>query len=197
CLTDRGVDLVGARVEEILALEEHLGPGGLGESPRVVDGRRPTHVLAQQQVELPAEVRIGAGLHPGPLELVERRDERLRYIAAAVRAEAVLDPRLSSRAHAARGASPAASAVRTAAIRASTLAGSLRPGSASVPVALSTANGWTAAIASATFTGSIPPERTIGTRERWCRASSQSQLRPVPPRSSSAWVSSMWKSASR
>ena len=45
---------------------------------------------------------------------------------------------------------------------AASLAGSLRPGSASVPLAVSTANGRVAAIASATFSGVSPPESTSG-----------------------------------
>ena len=50
----------------------------------------------------------------------------------------------------------------TALKNASSLAGSLRPGSASVPLAMSTANGRAAAIASPTLSGVRPPDSTSG-----------------------------------
>jgi hypothetical protein len=70
----------------------------------------------------------------------------------------------------------------------------LTPGAASVPLAVSTANGLAAAIAAATFSGVRPPERTSGAVLRRSRASSQSKVAPVPPRSPGRCVSSMWKS---
>ena len=81
-------------------------------------------------------------------------------------------------------ASCAASADR-AEERAHACAGSLRPGDASVPLAVSTANGRAAAIASATLSGveaAREDQRHAG--PSCSRASSQSNVSPVPPRAS-------------
>ena len=80
----------------------------------------------------------------------------------------------------------------TASTKAATFSGSLTPGAASVPLAVSTANGRTAAIASATFSGRSPPLSTSGILERRVRTSSQSKVSPVPPRIPLRWASSRW-----
>ena len=137
----------------------------------VVERRGPAHVVAQQGVELVAVGGVGA-LQPGRLELVQRRDERLRHVAAAVGTEAPLDRR---RAHAAD--TSAASAASTAWKNASSLAWSLRPGSASVPLAVSTANGRACLIARPTLSGVSPPESTNG-GVPGCRRASPSRSLP-------------------
>ena len=59
---------------------ERMGLLGAGE------GRRPACVLAAEPVELGGEVGIVLRLRPGGCELVERGDQRLGDVAAAVRA---------------------------------------------------------------------------------------------------------------
>src|SRR5205085_7498229 len=122
------------------------------------------------------------------LELGERRHQRLGDVLAPVGAEAVLDrahdvvragtcagPR--GRACAAPGGGACAPA--TDAENACSFSGSFTPGSRSTPLATSTANGPTAAIASTTFSGVRPPLRIIGA-ERWCaRAISHENVSPV------------------
>ena len=83
---------------------------------------------------------------------------------------------------------------RRGAKNAASLSGSLIPGAASTPEATSTANGSTAAIPAATFSAVSPPDRIAGTLRRRCAARAQSHVRPEPPRSPRAAVSSRWKS---
>src|SRR5262249_30328573 len=118
------------------ALQVEALPGGesLGERQR----RRPASVLAAEPVELLGEGRVGAGLSPAGLELVERRDQGLRDVAAAVVAEVHLA--------AARNARPRS--------------GSLFPGEASRLELASTAQGRVSAIAFRTFSGPRPPAST-------------------------------------
>ena len=78
--------------------------------------------------------------------------------------------------------------------KAAIAAWSLRPGSASTPLATSTANGWVTAIASATFSGRRPPATIAGTSERRSRSSPQSKLSPVPPQRPLPRRSKRWKS---
>ena len=109
----------------------------------------------------------------------------------------------SRRGPAHRGRSPDRRPFRREALSASknarSLRGSLRPGDASVPLAVSTAYGRATAIASATFSAVKPPLRISGTFERRAASSVQSNVSPVPPRScwrsgEPARPSSRWKS---
>ena len=59
--------------------------------------------------------------------------------------------------------------------------GSLRPGAASTPLAVSMAKGRTVVIASATFSGRIPPERIRGMLASCSLARDHSKRSPVPP----------------
>jgi len=90
-LAEGVVDLVGAGVAEVLAFEEdgraHRGAEALG----VVQGRRAAGVVGEEARELGLEGRVLARLLPCDRELVERRDERLGDVSAAVSAEAGLD----------------------------------------------------------------------------------------------------------
>ena len=73
-LAEHVADLVGAGVVEVLALEQDPGAADvLGEPVGVVEQARHAGVLAQDRVELGAERRVGHGLAPGGVELVERR----------------------------------------------------------------------------------------------------------------------------
>src|SRR5205823_8743892 len=79
------VELVGARVQQVLAFQvEALVRGeALGARER----RRAAGERAPERVELLAEGGIALRVAPAGLELVERRDQRLRDVAAAIAAE--------------------------------------------------------------------------------------------------------------
>ena len=87
-LAEAVVDFVRAGVEQVFALEVNLcAAEGFGEARGEVERRGAAGVVAQQQVELQVEIGIGLGLGVGVLQLVERGDERLGNVAAAVGAE--------------------------------------------------------------------------------------------------------------
>src|SRR5205807_5435962 len=144
-LADVVFELGGAGVQQVLALEQYPPAGGLAQPSRLVQRRRAPGVVAQQGVELSAKGGIGPRQLPLRLELRERRHQRLGYVLPAVGPEAVLD-----RAHSARSGSGLTACAgepsgsdppRAAEKNASSLPGSLRPGSASTPLATSTAWG--------------------------------------------------------
>src|SRR5262249_13041170 len=101
----------------------------LREALGAVERRRPADEVPPQELEALEEVRVGPRLPPGRAQLVERRDQRLRHVAAPVGAESLLE-----RAHLA--ATPLGC---VASKKAAIAAWSLRPGSASTPLATSTA----------------------------------------------------------
>ena len=102
-LAERVVDLVGAGVGEVLALQVDAAADPLGEALGQVERRRPADEVAPQQRRAAAlKAGVVARLLPGRGQLVERRDQRLRHVAAPVGAEALLD-----RAHASGDASAA------------------------------------------------------------------------------------------
>src|SRR2546421_9972905 len=131
-MRERVVELVGAGVQEVLPLEVQRAAGLRAQARGAVEGRRPPGVVAQQRRELLAEPVVGAGGLPTLLELGQRGHQRLRHVLAPVGPEAVLDG--------AHGDSRSAgSRPDTASKNASRRWGSLRPGSASTPLATSTA----------------------------------------------------------
>jgi hypothetical protein len=76
------VQLVGAGVEEVLALQvEALGGREAGCARQ---RGRPAGVVASELVELLAEAAVGERRLPGGGQLVQRRDQRLRHVAPAV-----------------------------------------------------------------------------------------------------------------
>ena len=81
-LAEGVVDLVGARVVQVLALEVQplAGREPLGEG----DGGWAPDVRASELVELRAERRVVLRLLPGGGQLVERRDQGLRDVPPAV-----------------------------------------------------------------------------------------------------------------
>src|SRR5207302_8987692 len=114
---------------------------------------RAARVLAAEPVELLLEDRIAPRLGPARFELVERRDQRLGDVAAAVGA---VDPGRH----------------RAASTKARTRSWSLIPGAVSRLELASTAHGRTASTASRTFSGPSPPARTTRptvalARARW------------------------------
>ena len=84
-LAERVVELVGAGVQQVLALEIHALPGQ--EALRERERRRPSSVLPAEGVELVREGRIVRRLAPRGFELVQRGDERLGDEPPAVLAE--------------------------------------------------------------------------------------------------------------
>ena len=60
-LADRVVDLVGAGVGQVLALQVDPAPDPLRKTVGAVKRRRPSHVVAKQAIELRPELRVEAG----------------------------------------------------------------------------------------------------------------------------------------
>ena len=145
-LAERVVELVRARVHQVLALEPDRAAGGLGEPLGVVERRRAAAEVALQA----ATARRGSRRRRAP----RSRPPRARRAPASAsrgrtgrRRGRSGAPRRSSRRHLHRAA---------AAMKARSLSGSLTPGDASTPEATSTAYGSTAAMPAATFSARQP-----------------------------------------
>ncbi|OXR39626.1 hypothetical protein B7C42_08306 [Nocardia cerradoensis] len=85
-LPERVVDLVGAGVRHILALEEHPHPGHFQrprEPRRRVQQRRPADALAQQPVEFTVIFGIRPGRSMGVLHVGERRHQSFGNVSPA------------------------------------------------------------------------------------------------------------------
>ena len=93
-LAERVVQLVRAGVEEIFALQ--VKPLRGGEPLCAGERRRPARIGPGEVVELGAERLVGESLGPRARELVERRDQRLGDVAAAVGAVRGAHPRAAS-----------------------------------------------------------------------------------------------------
>jgi hypothetical protein len=130
CLAEDVVDLVGACVTEILALEEDTGTTVLfGQPSREVEWRGPTRIVAQEVAQAGVEATVPSGCPVGTLQLDERLHQRLRNEASSVDPEVPTTIRQL-------GHQPACWASVT---KRRTLAGSFRPGTASTPEFTSTA----------------------------------------------------------
>ena len=87
-LAQRVVDLVGAGVTEVLALEvDARAAGMLGEPLGERQGRRAPHVLPRELGDPLPEGRVAPRLAVRRLQLEERRHQRLGHVAAAEGAE--------------------------------------------------------------------------------------------------------------
>src|SRR5207253_5246300 len=87
-LAQRVVDLVGARVGEVLAFEHDLRPAdALAEALCAIDGRRPPGEAPPERIELAPEIQVLTQLEVRSRQLGYRRHQRLRYIGAAELAE--------------------------------------------------------------------------------------------------------------
>ena len=91
------VDLVGAGVAEVLALQPHPAAEPLGEPRGEAEGRGPADVVAEEPLELRLEGRVAPRRRVGLLQLAERLHERLRDVAAAVGAEVAAGVRPDAR----------------------------------------------------------------------------------------------------
>ena len=79
-LADRVVDLVCPRVQQVLALEINPGPAEFpGQPLGKIQWRRPTAIILQQPIQLAVECRIRNRRAILPLQLLERRHERLGH----------------------------------------------------------------------------------------------------------------------
>jgi hypothetical protein len=96
-LTNRIVDLVRAGVVEVFALEQHARANALGQSRRFTQRRRTPHVVREQLGKLSAKRRIDLRRGIRLLELLQRRNERLRYVLAPEGTEPIR--RMYRRAH--------------------------------------------------------------------------------------------------
>src|SRR5262249_46972433 len=174
-LAERVVDLVGAGVAQVLALEMDPGPARLlGEPAGEGQRGRPADVLRREVTEPARERGIASGLAVGGLQLEQGRHERLGDVATPVRPE-VPRPIGKTRAltHAPRPpprrerARPPAPPGRTPGPR----AGSWRPGPASTPEFTSTPHGRAIRMASPTVSGRRPADRITRPRAAASRAS--------------------------
>ena len=87
-LADRVVDLVGAGVQEVLALQvDPRAAEGLGQPPGEVERGRPPAKISQVAADLDGKRGIGDRGRVRGFQFVEHRDQRLRHVAAAVVAE--------------------------------------------------------------------------------------------------------------
>mmetsp|Transcript_40600 Transcript_40600/g.107613 ORF Transcript_40600/g.107613 Transcript_40600/m.107613 type:complete len:542 (+) Transcript_40600:798-2423(+) len=84
CLADGVIDLVGARMSQLLALEPDLGAAAhLGEAPCVVERCRPAYEVPSEPRQFGFELGVHLPLGPGLLELLVSDHERLWYEATA------------------------------------------------------------------------------------------------------------------
>ena len=96
-LAEHIVDLVGAGVIELLALQIDLGaaarnagrrpPAMLGETLGVIERRRPADIMRQIAIHLGAERGIGLGGRVGLFQFQDQRHQRLGDKAPAIDAE--------------------------------------------------------------------------------------------------------------
>src|SRR5205807_7355600 len=149
------VDLVRAGVAQVLALEPDLGAAGLvGEAIGPIDRRRPSAEGPREVLELTRKRLILVGGVERGRQLLDGGHQGFRDVLPAVAAKAAALIR--------RDLAHDRSASRTAATKARSFAGSLRPGSASTPLQTSTAQGWSSRTAPSTLSGVSPPDTTTG-----------------------------------
>ena len=85
-LTQRIVDLVRPRMQQVLTLQIDLRPTALLRQPlRKIQRSRPPAVVLQQIIQLRLKRRILLRLLVGVLQLLQRRHQRLRNISPAIR----------------------------------------------------------------------------------------------------------------
>ena len=193
-LAERVVDLVRAGVQQVLALEvDRRSPAASDSRRREVERRRAARVVAQQRVQLRARTpgRRAPRARPprarrAPGSASRARSGRRR---GRTRARCSSPPGALTRARAPARRRPPRGRTRSA------CAGSLRPGAASVPLALSTANGRDRCDRLAHVVGREP----AGEHQRHVRRGGPGELparrsRPCRRACPGTWASSRWKS---
>ena len=86
-LAERVVDLVGAAVEQVLALEIDLEAHVLAEPPGVIERRGPAGVVSVQLIELGDKRLVLVEAVERLLQFLQHRNQHLRHVVAAVIAE--------------------------------------------------------------------------------------------------------------
>ena len=81
------VALVGATMDQVLALEQDAGIALQRQVAQLGDRRGTPQVAGHERLQLGGEGRIGLGVDEGVLELVQRRDEQLGHELAPVGSE--------------------------------------------------------------------------------------------------------------
>src|SRR3989454_11393917 len=156
-LPERVVDLVGAGVVQVLALEQHDDAFAhlRRESGRFGDGGGSPDVVLEQPIELLPEPRVALCLLVDRRELLERGDQGLRDIPPTVRPEATVDRALDrpERAHRLLRLRATPVSARTAAAGSSVRATDVPTSTRSAPAA---------AIRSTSARASIPLSATAG-----------------------------------
>ena len=180
-LADGVVDLVGAGVVEILALEvDGRDTGGRLEAAGAVEGGGAADVVRGEGVGLGQEGGVGERFLVRGREFVQRRDQRLGDVAAAVGAEA---SRPAGRGN--HCCCPPAPATLTARTKARVRPGSLAPGTDSTPELTSSTSGRSVATAAPALSGVIPPAAMKRAEPMAARTSrptpAHGKARPVPP----------------
>src|SRR2546426_1547471 len=157
-LPERVVDLVGAGVVQVLALEQHDDAFAhlRRESGRFGDGGGSPDVVLEQPIQLLPEPRVALCLLVDRRELLERGDQGLRDIPPTVRPEATVDRALDrpERAHRLLRLRATPVSARTAAAGSSVRATDVPTSTRSAPAA---------AIRSTSARTSIPLSATAGT----------------------------------
>ena len=88
-LAERVVDLMGAGVVQVFALQIDLGAAVFLAQPLgVIQRRRPADIMPQQIAQFGLKLSIGMDLLVLHGQIVERADQRFRHIAAAIVAKA-------------------------------------------------------------------------------------------------------------
>src|SRR5207248_3817096 len=170
-LAERIVDLVRPGVAEVFPLQpERRATGSLAEPIGAIDWRRPPAECPRQRFEVTTKLVVALrGIERGR-QFVDGRHQSLGDEPAAVAAKSParvrpfdyrLLPPLWGRVGVG-GRRHDSLTPRTAATKARSLAGSLRPGSASTPLQTSTPQGCRARTAPSTFVGVSPPETITG-----------------------------------
>src|SRR5207302_10080093 len=187
-LADCVDQLLRVRVAQVLALEMDVSAAEmLAQARSRVQRSRAAYerVAVARQLEL--ELRVGLGLVPDVLELLERAHQRLGHVLAAEGAE----PSPHGVAH------EDCSASRTAWMKARIFSGSLTRTLDSTPLETSTPDGRSFRTTVPTLPGSSPPAMKTFLSLSRSRASSHVHVLPVPPRWSCDHESSMIGSGHR
>ena len=134
-LADGVVQLVRTGVTQVLALEVDVGAAEvIAEPSSGIERRRATDEGTPVAGKLELELRVGFGLVPHVLQLLERTHQRLRHVLAAESPETAVDRVGEGRSR----HQPPVSASRTARTNARTLSGSFTRARASTPLDTST-----------------------------------------------------------
>src|SRR5262245_55031167 len=177
-LTERVVDLVRARVIQVLALQVHFhATNALTQALRAIQRRGPPNVIAPELLELAPECPINTRGGVGRTQFVERGYECFGDVATTKRSKTF--------GYSAHHFTTADASVRAAVTKASIRSNDFSPTDCSTPELVSTTLGASKRMACATFSAVSPPARTTrrsaDKRLRCARNASHEKRVPVPP----------------